>query len=121
MTSPRVLQIPPNTDLLQALSSMESGGWVQASGHVEGVELKLPGEATDVTRLLRGRLVLVSLQGPLGGPFTAALARYTDAGLELLGGVLTRARSQGVSVLVQTALASAAEQEGFGKREGLVV
>jgi hypothetical protein len=115
MTSPRLLPIPANTDLLQALASLEPAGWIQGNGHVEGVELKLPGEATEVTRLLRGKLVLVSLQGPTGGPFTASLARYTDAGLELLGGVLIRARSQGVTALVQPAPASV-EQEPAGKR-----
>jgi hypothetical protein len=118
MTRPRLLPIPASTDLLQALASLDPGGWVQGSGHVEGVELKLPGEATEVTRVLRGRLVLVSLQGPAGGPFTAALARYTDAGIELLGGVLTRARSQGVTVLVQPASAPS-EQEPAGKREAI--
>jgi hypothetical protein len=122
MTSPRLLPVSPGEDLLSTLSAVEPGCWLQASGHVEGVELRLPGEATDVTRLLRGRLVLVSLQGPSGGPFTAALARHSDAGIELLGGVLTRARSQGVSLFIQPASAAAAPpREAAARRETVVV
>jgi len=105
MTSPRIVPVPSGEDLLPALSAIEPGCWIQASGHVEGVELKLPGEATDVTRLLRGRLALLSLQGPSGGPLSITLARHTDAGIELLGGVLVRARSQGVALFIQPTVA----------------
>lgn len=118
----RLLQIAPGEDLLPALSSIEGGAWVQGNGYVEGVELKLPGEATDVTRTLRGRLALVSLQGPTGGPFTVTLARASDLGLDLVGGVLVRARSQGVALLVQpTAAAAPATREPSSRREVIAV
>jgi hypothetical protein len=102
MTTSRLVPVPAGDDLMPALSSIEPGCWLQASGHLEGVEIKLPGEALDLQRTLRGRLVLVSLAGPSGGPFTVTLARHTDAGIEVLGGVLTRARSQGVTLFVQS-------------------
>jgi len=73
-------------------------GWFDATGQVEGVELRVAGEATDPVRALRGRFTLVQLSGPTGGPYTATLARASDAGIEMRGGVLVRARSAGVTV-----------------------
>lgn len=122
MSEPRLLQIASGEDLLPALSALEAGAWVQGNGQVEGVELKLPGEATDVTRALRGRFTLVSLHGPAGGPFTVTLARASDTGLELVGGALQRARSQGVSLLVlPTAPAAPAAREPSARREVIAV
>lgn len=114
----QVLTVNVGEDVVQVLSRLEGEGWVQGSGVVEGVELKLPGEATDVTRSLRGRLVLVTLAGPIAGPHTVTLARATDVGLELVGGVLVRARSQGVTLAVEHASAAApAGREASARRE----
>lgn len=100
MTSPRISHLSPGEDLLAALTAQPSGAWVQAVGYVDAVELRLPFDATDVTCPLRGRLALVSLAGTPGGPFSVTLARATDAGAELLGGHLVRARSAGVTLSV---------------------
>ena len=74
-------------------------GWVQATGFVEEVELKLPGETTDVRRIFRGRFALAQLAGPLGGPYGVTLSRAVGERVEVLAGVLLRARSAGVSAL----------------------
>jgi hypothetical protein len=67
---------------------------------VEAVELRVAGEGADPIRALRGRFTLVALNGPSAGPIGVVLSRATDSGLELLGGVLVRARSLGVTVSV---------------------
>ena len=117
----QLLTVNAGDDLVRVLTTLEGEGWVQGSGHVEGVELKVPGEVTDVTRSLRGRLVLVSLQGPLAGPHTVTLSRATDVGLELIGGVLVRARAHGVTLALSTASPPAAPREPGPRREVVAV
>jgi hypothetical protein len=103
----RSLSLAPGDDLLSSIAERAAplgpGAWAQAVGQVEAVELRLASEGADPVRSLRGRFTLVSLCGPAGGPLTVTLARSTDAGLELLGGQLVRARSAGVSVLLTPA------------------
>jgi hypothetical protein len=91
-------------DLLEALAELGRGGegWVNATGLVEGVELRVAGEGANSGRTLTGTLNLLQLSGPLGGPFSVTLARASDAGIDVLGGVLVRARSAGVSLVVNT-------------------
>lgn len=117
MTPPRIVSVPSGEDLLQALTAIEPECWLQANGFVEGVEIKLPGEATDLTRTLRGRLALLSLQGPSQGPWMATFARHTDVGMELLGGQLLRARSQGVLLFVQPAVSQQVPRDPEPRRE----
>jgi hypothetical protein len=111
----RSLTLAPGDDLPSAITegaaALGSDAWVQAVGHLEAVELRLASEGADPVRSLRGRFTLVSLVGPLRGPLSVTLARTTDAGIELLGGQLVRARSAGVSVLLTptSALDDAAE------------
>src|SRR5262252_6758228 len=99
--------IEPGADLLEELTQLgKTGeGWVNATGHLESVEVRVAGEGADPVRTLRGRLTLLQLAGPLGGPFSVTLARATDVGIEVLGGVLVRARSAGVSLVVQAVAA----------------
>lgn len=100
----RSLTLAPGDDLPSAITegagALGPDAWVQAVGHIEAVELRLASEGADPVRSLRGRFTLVSLVGPLRGPLSITLARTTDAGIELLGGQLVRARSAGVSVLL---------------------
>lgn len=109
---PAYREIAPGLDLLNALLSQfgERGGYVHASGWVEDVELSLPLSSTDVTRSYRGRFVLAQLSGPVGGPYGATLSRAMNDGVELLAGVLVRARSVRVS--------ACCVGTGFVKREG---
>jgi hypothetical protein len=105
----RSLHLAPGSDLPSALAegaaTLGPDAWVQAVGHVEAVELRLASEGADPVRSLRGRFTLVALVGPAKGPLSITLARATDAGLELLGGQLVRARSAGVTALITPALA----------------
>lgn len=96
---PAYRTIAPGIDLLAALAAEfgERGGYVQASGWVEDVELAVPLSDTDVTRAYRGRFVLAQLLGPVGGPYGVTLARAAGEGVESIAGVLVRARSSGVS------------------------
>lgn len=96
---PAYREIAPGLDLLAALLAQfgERGGYVHASGWVEDVELSLPLSDTDVTRAYRGRFVLAQLSGPVGGPYGATLSRAANEGVELVAGVLVRARSARVS------------------------
>lgn len=104
----RSLHLAPGSDLPSALAegaaTLGPDAWVQAVGHVEAVELRLASEGADPVRSLRGRFTLVALVGPAKGPLSITLARATDAGIELLGGQLVRARSAGVTALITPAL-----------------
>jgi len=110
MRSPTTLvPIGPGVDLLEALAELSRVGeaWIDATGHLEGVELRVAGEATDPVRALKGRFTLLHLAGPSGGPYSATLARATDAGIEVRGGVLVRARSAGVTAAVHASSSAA--------------
>jgi hypothetical protein len=103
MKSPRVLLVPDGRSLVDALSG-EKGGWWQASGFVEEIELRVAGEGADRRRDLRGRHTLVSLSGPAGGPYSLLLARAEPNGFSLAAGELVSARSAGVQALFIPAL-----------------
>jgi hypothetical protein len=96
--------IEPGADVLEALADIGRAGegWVNATGELDSVELRVAGEGADPVRVLRGRLTLLQLAGPSAGPFSVTLARASDVGIEVLGGVLVRARSGGVSAVVYT-------------------
>lgn len=98
---PAFRSIPSGGELLEALDDAfeRHRGWVQATGFVDDVELKLGSEGADVRRTFRGRFALVQLAGPLGGPYGVTLAHVVGDRVEVLAGVLLRARSSGVSAL----------------------
>src|SRR5258705_2080839 len=94
--------IGPGVDLLEALSEVSRAGeaWIDGTGHLEGIELRVAGEGTDPVRALKGRFTLLHLAVPSGGPYTVTLARASEGGIEVRGGVLIRARSAGVTLAV---------------------
>jgi hypothetical protein len=96
-------------DLLEALAEVSRAGeaWIDGSGHLEGVELKVAGEASDPVRALKGRFTLLHLAGPSGGPYAVTLARASEAGIEVRGGMLIRARSAGVTLAVHACTVAA--------------
>lgn len=98
---PAFRSIPSGGELLEAIDEAfgRHRGWIQATGFVEDVELKLGADAADVRRTFRGRFALADLGGPLGGPYGATLARAVGDKVEVLAGVLVRARSGGVQAL----------------------
>ena len=98
---PAFRSIPSGGELCEAFDDAfeRHRGWVQATGFVEDVELKLGGEGADVRRTFRGRFALVQLAGPLGGPYGVTLSHVVGERVEVLAGVLVRARSGGVSAL----------------------
>jgi hypothetical protein len=102
--------VPPGADLLETLAQLTKDGdaWLSATGEIEAVELLVAGEGADATRPLKGRFTLLQLAGPSKGPLAVTLARLSDAGIEVLGGLLVRARSAGVNVVVQPAVPAAA-------------
>lgn len=108
----RAIAVPDGADLVEALRRGigTADGWVQAVGHVEGVELRVAGDRVDPTRAIRGRVTLVSLGGPAGGPYMATLARQSEAGLELFGGALLRARTSGVTAVLLPFFTAAASE-----------
>jgi hypothetical protein len=97
--------VPPGGDLVESLAQLAKGGdaWISATGEIEGVELMVAGESADAVRPLKGRFTMVQLSGPSKGPYAVTLARLSDAGIDVLGGILVRARSAGVNVAVQPA------------------
>ncbi len=101
--------IGPGVDLLEALAEVSRAGeaWIDGTGHLEGIELRVAGEATDAVRALKGRYTLLHLAGPSGGPYAVTLARASDGGIEVRGGVLIRARSAGVTLAVHASTAPA--------------
>jgi hypothetical protein len=98
---PAFRSVPSGGELVEALDEAFSRhrGWIQATGFVEDVELKLGSDGADVRRTFRGRFALASLGGPLGGPYGVTLARTAGDRVEVLAGVLVRARSGGVQAL----------------------
>jgi hypothetical protein len=94
--------IPDGRELLEALvEAFRSGaGWVLASGSVEDVELKFAADnGTDARRSFPGRYTIVGLSGPLGGPYGATLSRWDGERVEIVAGVVLRARCVGVHAL----------------------
>jgi hypothetical protein len=121
-SSTTLYPIGPGADLLDALAELSRAGeaWIDATGHLEGVELRVAGEGTDPVRALKGRFTLLHLAGPSGGPYTATLARASDTGIEVRGGMIVRARSAGVTVAVHSSSAPASParpQPGDARRE----
>jgi hypothetical protein len=105
----RLTFIPPGVELPNGLARLGSAeGWLNGSGYVESVELRVATETADAVTILEGRFNLLSLTGPRAGPFAVTLARLSDSGIQVLGGELVRARSAGVSVTVQPATRDAA-------------
>ncbi|HVJ17071.1 MAG TPA: hypothetical protein VM686_16635 [Polyangiaceae bacterium] len=102
MKSAFVLKLPDGRGLVDMLAEAAGDvrGWVQASGVVEEVELRVAGEGADHRRTLRGRFALVSLSGPTGGPYTVQLAWAARGGFELAAGELVSARTAGVRGLL---------------------
>jgi hypothetical protein len=98
---PAFRDVPSGGELVEAIDEAFSRhrGWIQATGFVEDVELKLGSDGADVRRTFRGRFALASLGGPLGGPYGVTLARAVGERIEVLAGVLVRARSGGVQAL----------------------
>jgi hypothetical protein len=96
---PAFRSIPDGQDLLEAFaeSFTASAGWVFATGFVEDVELRLVAAGADTRRALSGRYVLAQLSGPLAGPYGVTLSRLEGGRVELLAGILVRARSAGVN------------------------
>src|SRR5262245_30183116 len=101
--------IGPGVDLLEALAELSRAGeaWIDGTGHLEGIELRVAGEATDPVRALKGRFTLLHLAGSSGGPYAATLARASEGGIEMRGGVLIRARSAGVTLAVHACTVAA--------------
>jgi hypothetical protein len=121
---PAFRSIPSGGELGEALEEAfdKHRGWVQATGFVEEVELKLGGDGADVRRTFRGRYALAQLAGPLGGPYGVTLARAVGERVEVVAGVLVRARSGGVSALciaAGDALPRPASELGDDKALGL--
>jgi hypothetical protein len=102
MKSAFVLRLPDGRGLIDMLAegAGEVRGWVQGSGFVEEVELRVAGDGIDPRRTLRGRFTLVSLSGPVGGPYAVQLARASGGGFELAAGELVSARTAGVHALL---------------------
>src|SRR5205823_6581306 len=101
--------IGPGVDLLDALGEVSRAGeaWIDGTGQLEGIELKVAGDASDPVRALKGRFTLLHLAGPTGGPYTVTLARAAETGIEVRGGVLVRARSLGVTLAIHASAAPA--------------
>ncbi len=84
-SSTTLYPIGPGVELLEALAEVSRGGeaWIDGTGHLEGIELRVAGEATDPVRALKGRYTLLHLAGPSGGPYTVTVARAAESGIEV--------------------------------------
>ena len=111
----RLTLVPAGVELLDAIVRLATAeGWINASGYVEAVELRVAADGGDKVTELVGRFNLLSLAGPRGGPFAATLARFSDAGPQVFGGELVRARSAGVSVTLIAATRETTPAAGAG-------
>jgi hypothetical protein len=103
MTVTRFVPVSDRVELVEALREGVGAddGWLQATGFLEDVELRLAGEGIDPRRTLRGRWMLVSLSGPAAGPLGVVLARAAGAGNEVVAGQLLSGRASGVTAWLQ--------------------
>src|SRR4051812_14632779 len=108
-SSTTLYPIGPGVDIMDALAEVSRAGdaWIDGTGHIEALELRVAGEASDPLRALKGRFTLLHLAGPSGGPYSVTLARAAEGGIEVRGGVLVRGRSAGVTLAVHACTASA--------------
>ncbi len=99
-----IKKIPNGADLLDALQQFgeSADGWITGVGDVDGVELTVARPGNVQTLSLPGRVSLVSLSGPFGGPFMATLAAATDMGIDMHAGQLTRARAITVMLMISS-------------------
>lgn len=106
-----IKKIPNGTDLLDALQQIgePACGWITGVGDVDGVELTVARPGNVQTLSLPGRVSLVSLSGPFGGPFMATLAAATDMGIDMHAGQLTRARAISVTLMISNESADTAK------------
>lgn len=102
---PAFRSIPSGGELGEALDEAfeRHRGWVQATGFVDDVELTLGSEGGEVRRTFRGHFALAQLGGPLGGPYGVTLSRAVGEHVEVIAGILVRARSGGVSAVCVSA------------------
>lgn len=100
-----MIDVAEGADLLAAVA--EAGDVAGGFGTVEGVELRVAGEATEVVRAVRGRLTLCHLVAR-GGEAYVVLSRASDVGLDTVAGKLVRARSLGVTLVPAAPLAKPA-------------
>jgi hypothetical protein len=98
---PAFRTIPSGGELIEAIDEAfgRHRGWIQATGFVDDVELRLGSDGADLRRNFRGRFALAAFGGPLGGPYGVTLARMAGEKVDVLAGVLVRARSGGVQAL----------------------
>jgi hypothetical protein len=98
---PAFRSIPSGGELIEGLDSAfgKHRGWIQATGFVDDIELRVGSDGAEVRRTFRGRFALAAFGGPLGGPYGATLSRAVGEQVEVLAGVLVRARSGGVAAL----------------------
>jgi hypothetical protein len=102
---PAFRSIPSGGELIEALDQAfgKHRGWIQATGFVDDIELRVGSDGSDASRTFRGRFALAAFGGPLGGPYGATLSRAVGEHVEVLAGVLVRARSGGVAALCVSA------------------
>lgn len=85
----RFLRVPEGVSLLPALRAESAGpAWVHAAGRLAAAEL-LAADGSALTLL--GELVLVSLEGPIGGPLFALVQSCEPLGVRLAAGELVEA------------------------------
>jgi len=109
-TSTALYAIAAGDDLMEVLAELSRAGeaWIDATGHLEAVELRVAGEGADPVRSLPGRFTLVHLAGPAGGPFSVTLARWSGSAIEVFGGILVQARSAGITAAIHACAATSA-------------
>jgi len=92
------LTVEDGSDLIDTFAKdlAADRGWVLASGAVEDVELRVVAGNSTAVRVMSGWSTLVTLSGPVGGPYQAMVARDGERGLEVIAGRLLRARARGV-------------------------
>jgi hypothetical protein len=102
---PAFRSIPSGGELIEGLDAAfgKHRGWIQATGFVDDVELRVGSDGAELRRTFRGRFALAAFGGPLGGPYGATLSRAVGEQVEVLAGVLVRARSGGVAALCVSA------------------
>lgn len=107
-TAGRIVSIAEGDEVVGSLrrEAADVAAWVQAVGQVEQAEIKLAAQGADRRRSVAARVTLVSLGGPLGGPYGVTLVREAHAGSEFYGGILLSARSLGVTAWIAPAEAA---------------
>jgi hypothetical protein len=110
--------VPESEDIISFLARLgaPAGTWVSGVGDATDVVLSVLVDGGEGERLLPGRTQLLSLAGPVGGPFMVTLLAVESGQAALAGGKLVSGRSAVVSLFLSEPRSAPSAPEAQGEK-----